>query len=126
MVAPSVDTRATEDDLNSFTFVLMARFHPYTAVAETVGLTPKKVNEVVEVMMAVAASELKLVGTFKIAGALSMKLKKNPARPKKLVRLMKLRRLFVCRPKTAHNIVAMKVTKKFRKEMEKTCGDSSD
>ena len=98
----------------------------YKAVGETVGLKPKKVKEVVEAMMAVAAIELRVVGTFKIAGAVSMKLKKKPARPKKLVRLTKLGRLFVCKSRRAHNIVAMKITKKFRKEMEKTCGDSSD
>ena len=94
----------------------------YKAVGETVGLKPQKVKEVGEAMMAVAAIELRVVGTFKIAGAVSMKLKK-PARPKKLVRLTKLGRLFVCKSRRAHNIVAMKITKKYRKEIEKTCGD---
>ena len=45
----------------------------YSAVAETVGLKPKQVKEVAEAMMAVAAKQLKLAGSFKIAGAVIMK-----------------------------------------------------
>ena len=36
-------------------------------------MKPKKVKEVAEVMMAVAAKQLKLAGSFKIAGAVIMK-----------------------------------------------------
>ena len=102
----------------------MSRFHPYKAIAKTVGLTTKKVKEVVEAMMAVAAIELKLVGTFKIAGALSMKLKKKPAHTQKLVKLKQ--RIFVCRAKPERNVATFRITKKFRLEMQKTCGDSTD
>ena len=47
----------------------------YKKVGETVGLQPKKVKEVAEAMMAVAAKQLKSAGSFKIAGALNLKLK---------------------------------------------------
>merc|ERR1719168_394142 len=49
----------------------------YSAVAETTGLKAKDVEGIV----AVAASELKKNGSFKLAGALNMKLKKKPATP---------------------------------------------
>merc|ERR1719434_157278 len=49
----------------------------YSSVAETTGLKAK----VVEGIMAVAAEELKKSGSFKLGGALNMKLKKKPARP---------------------------------------------
>ena len=101
----------------STTIAPMARFHPYSTVAKTVGLKTKKVKEIVEAMMAVAAIELKLAGTFNIAGALNMKLKKKPACARKLVRLQGIR-LFVCRAKPSRNVVRMAVTKKFKKEME--------
>merc|ERR1712238_395741 len=52
-----------------------------SAVAETTGLKPKQVKEAAEALMAVAAKQLKTAGSFKIAGALNLKLKKKPARP---------------------------------------------
>ena len=93
-------------------------------MAETAGLKPKQVTEVVEAMMAVVATEFKLVGTCKIAGALSMKLKKKPAHTEKLVKLKQ--RIFVCRAKPERNVATFRITKKFRLEMQKTCGDSTD
>merc|ERR1711982_172696 len=53
----------------------------YSAVAESNELKPKVVRAVVHGYMALAASELKKNGSFKIAGLLNMKLKKKPARP---------------------------------------------
>merc|ERR1712227_391461 len=53
----------------------------YSAVAETTGLKVKDVKGVVEGIVAVAAEELKKNGSFKLAGALNMKLKKKPATP---------------------------------------------
>ena len=53
----------------------------YSAVAETVGLKPKQVKDAMEALMTVAAKQLKSAGSFKLAGALNMKLKKKPARP---------------------------------------------
>merc|ERR1711988_1054120 len=53
----------------------------YSAVAETTGLKAKDVKGVVEAIVAVAAGELKKNGSFKLAGALNMKLKKKPATP---------------------------------------------
>merc|ERR1712187_791877 len=53
----------------------------YSAVAETTGLKVKDVKGVVEGIVAVAAGELKKNGSFKLAGALNMKLKKKPATP---------------------------------------------
>merc|ERR1719401_168801 len=47
----------------------------YSAVAETTGLKAKDVKGIV----AVAADQLKKSGSFKIAGALNLKLKKKPA-----------------------------------------------
>merc|ERR1711982_197008 len=51
----------------------------YSAVAESNELKPKVVRAVITGYMALAASELKKNGSFKIAGLLNMKLKKKPA-----------------------------------------------
>merc|ERR1712007_391273 len=53
----------------------------YSSVAETTGLKAKDVKGVMEGIMAVAAEELKKSGSFKLGGALRMKLKKKPATP---------------------------------------------
>merc|ERR1719352_2023818 len=53
----------------------------YSAVAETTGLKAKDVKGVVEGIIAVAAGELKKNGSFKLAGALNLKLKKKSATP---------------------------------------------
>merc|ERR1719457_343632 len=53
----------------------------YQSVAETTGLKQKAVKGVVEAMVGVAADQLKKTGSFKIAGALSLKLKQKPATP---------------------------------------------
>jgi len=53
----------------------------YGSVAETTGLKAKDVKAVVEGIVAVAAEQLKKSGSFKLAGALNMKLKKKPATP---------------------------------------------
>merc|ERR1711897_30620 len=53
----------------------------YSSVAETTGLKTKDVKSVIEGLVAVAADELKKSGSFKLAGALNMKLKKKPATP---------------------------------------------
>ena len=52
----------------------------YSTVAERVGIQPKQVEEIAEAMMALAATQLNATGSFKLAGALNMKLKKKPAR----------------------------------------------
>merc|ERR1712137_364786 len=53
----------------------------YASVAETVGLKPKDVKGAVEGLLAAAAGELKKQGSFKIGGALNLKLKSKPATP---------------------------------------------
>merc|ERR1712093_563097 len=53
----------------------------YSSVSESTGLKSKDVKAAVEGLMAVAATQLQKVGSFKIAGMLNMKLKKKPARP---------------------------------------------
>merc|ERR1712061_184110 len=53
----------------------------YSAVAETTGLKAKAVKGIMEGIVAVAADQLKKSGSFKIAGALNLKLKKKPATP---------------------------------------------
>merc|ERR1712107_659872 len=53
----------------------------YGSVAETTGLKSKDVKAVVEGTVTVAADQLKKNGSFKLAGALNLKLKKKPARP---------------------------------------------
>merc|ERR1712060_999727 len=53
----------------------------YASVAETVGLKPKDVKGAVEGLLAVAADQLKKQGSFKIGGALNLKLKSKPAMP---------------------------------------------
>merc|ERR1712064_27909 len=51
----------------------------YKSAAESAGLKPKQVKDIVEGVMGVAASELKKNGSFKLAGMLALKLKKKPA-----------------------------------------------
>merc|ERR1711877_70353 len=53
----------------------------YSSVAETTGLKTWDVKAVVEGLVAVAGEELKKNGSFKLAGALNLKLKKKPATP---------------------------------------------
>merc|ERR1711971_378125 len=53
----------------------------YASVAETCGLKPKDVKGAVEGLLAVAAGQLKKQGSFKIGGALNLKLKSKPATP---------------------------------------------
>ena len=53
----------------------------YQSVAETTGLKQKAVKGAVEAMVGIAADQLKKVGSFKIAGALNLKLKQKPATP---------------------------------------------
>ena len=51
----------------------------YKSVAESVGLKTKDVKGTMEALVGVAADQLKKVGSFKIAGALNLKLKQKPA-----------------------------------------------
>merc|ERR1712232_960243 len=53
----------------------------YQSVAETTGLKQKDVKGIMEGLLAVAAGELKKQGSFKIGGALNLKLKSKPATP---------------------------------------------
>merc|ERR1712070_162575 len=53
----------------------------YSAVAETTGLKSKDVKAALEGLIEIAAEQLKKNGSFKIGGALNLKLKKKPARP---------------------------------------------
>merc|ERR1711933_223177 len=59
----------------------MTATEAYKSVAESTGLKTKEVKGAVEAMMGVAATELKKVGSFKIASALNLKLKQKPATP---------------------------------------------
>merc|ERR1719324_1905557 len=60
---------------------VMTATQAYGSVAETTGLKAKDVKAVVDGILSVAAAELKKTGSFKLAGALNMKLKKKPAQP---------------------------------------------
>merc|ERR1711974_175550 len=53
----------------------------YKSVAESTGMKSKDVKGTMEALMGVAADQLKKNGSFKIAGALNLKLKKKPATP---------------------------------------------
>merc|ERR1711881_207430 len=53
----------------------------YKSVAESVGLKTKDVKGTMEALVGVAADQLKKTGSFKIAGALNLKLKSKPATP---------------------------------------------
>merc|ERR1719183_1530118 len=55
----------------------------YSSIAETTGLKPKDVKSVIEGYVAVAAEQIKANGKFKFGGALTLKLKKKPARAAK-------------------------------------------
>merc|ERR1711977_785851 len=59
----------------------MTATQAYGSVAETCGLKSKDVKAVIEGIVTVAADQLKKNGSFKLAGALNLKLKKKPARP---------------------------------------------
>merc|ERR1711988_1922180 len=52
----------------------------YSSVAESTGLKSKDVKAVMEGMIEIAAEQIKKNGSFKLAGALNLKLKKKPAR----------------------------------------------
>merc|ERR1711896_31364 len=60
---------------------VMTATQAYGSVAETWGLKAKDVKAVIEGIISVAADQLKKNGSFKLAGALNMKLKKKPAQP---------------------------------------------
>merc|ERR1719248_513258 len=60
---------------------VMTASEAYGSVAETTGLKAKDVKSVIEGYVSVAADELKKNGSFKLAGALNLKLKKKPAQP---------------------------------------------
>merc|ERR1712046_514790 len=53
----------------------------YSSVAETTRLKSKDVKAVMEGIIEIAAEQLKKNGSFKLAGALNLKLEKKPARP---------------------------------------------
>merc|ERR1719158_1760243 len=53
----------------------------YVSVAEKAGLKSKEVKAAIEGLMAVAAAQLKKSGSFKVGGAINLKLKSKPARP---------------------------------------------
>merc|ERR1712232_723832 len=58
----------------------------YGSVAETTGLKSKDVKAVVEGIVTMGADQLKKNGSFKLAGALNLKLKKSP--PDQLARAL--------------------------------------
>merc|ERR1719181_937678 len=51
----------------------------YASIAEKTGLKSKDVKAAVAGIIAVAAEQLKSCGSFKLGGALNLKLKKKPA-----------------------------------------------
>merc|ERR1711979_87202 len=53
----------------------------YKSVAESTGLKVKDVKGTMEALVGVASDQLKKTGSFKIAGALNLKLKSKPATP---------------------------------------------
>ena len=55
----------------------------YASVGESTGLKGKQVKECLEAYVALAASQLKTSGSFKLGGTINMKLKTKPARPAK-------------------------------------------
>merc|ERR1712187_341629 len=61
--------------------VVMTASQAYESVAEPIGLKAKDVKAVVEAIIDVAAEQLKKNGSFKLGGALNLKLKKKPAKP---------------------------------------------
>merc|ERR1712183_666979 len=60
---------------------VMTATQAFGSVAESTGLKAKDVKAIVEGIVSVAADQLKKNGSFKLAGALNMKLKKKPAQP---------------------------------------------
>merc|ERR1739845_179621 len=60
---------------------VMTATQAYGSVAETCGLKAKDVKAIIDGIVTVAADQLKKTGSFKLGGALNLKLKKKPARP---------------------------------------------
>ena len=59
----------------------------YKAVSKATGIKHLQVKQIVEGMTALAATQLKAIGSFKFAGAFQMKLKNVPAREARTVRI---------------------------------------
>merc|ERR1711941_111897 len=53
----------------------------YNAVAESTGMKPRDVKGALEAYVGVAVDQIKKNGSFKLCGALNLKLKKTPAKP---------------------------------------------
>merc|ERR1712099_585 len=53
----------------------------YNAVAESMGMKPRDVKGALEAYVGVAADQIKKNGSFKLCGALNLKLKKTAAKP---------------------------------------------
>merc|ERR1719433_2213483 len=53
----------------------------YRAVSETTGVKARDVKGALEAYISIAATQVKKTGTFKVGGALNLKLKSKPARP---------------------------------------------
>merc|ERR1719433_760136 len=53
----------------------------YRAVAESTGVKPRDVKGALEAYVGVAADRSRRNGSFKLCGALNLKLKKTPAKP---------------------------------------------
>ena len=77
---------------------VMTASEVYKSAAEAMDMKPKQVKGAVEAVMGVAASELKKNGSFRLAGMLTLRLKKKPAvfkaRPaSKAVRVIAMKKL---------------------------------
>merc|ERR1712057_76158 len=53
----------------------------YRAVAESTGVKPRDVKGALEAYVSLVADQVKKNGSFKLCGALNLKLKKTPAKP---------------------------------------------
>merc|ERR1712003_345372 len=60
---------------------IMTASAAYRAVAESTGVKPRDVKGALEALVGVAADQIKKNGSFKLCGALNLKLKKTAAKP---------------------------------------------
>merc|ERR1712050_299858 len=60
---------------------VMTAFAAYRTVAESTGVKPRDVKGALEAYVSLVADQVKKNGSFKLCGALNLKLKKTPAKP---------------------------------------------
>merc|ERR1739845_165134 len=86
----------------------------YRTVAESTGVKPRDVKGAMEAYVGLAAEQIKKNGSFKLCGALNLKLKKTPAKPARKGVNPFTKELCVFKAKPASKTVRALPMKKFK------------